>query len=328
MSEPAQRYGVFLNVEDPDGDAGDALDQMVRTAVAAEALGFDDVWVAEHHYSRFAIGSALTVLLGHLAACTSRVRLGTGAALLALNDPVRVAEDVATLDLLSRGRIEFGVARGGPFPEQYRHAALPSAEIARARMHEALELILRLWREPAPSFDGRFYRCEGLSIQPRPLQQPMPVWLASLSADSRRLAAAGGHGLMATPSLDLADVAAVVASERAGRGDFPFAIARFFHCEPDHRLAVERGVAAVRAYPGLMGVRFAPGSLPPMFAPDASDAVILANAVIGDPAHCAARLHMLRERLGPHRLLLKPAVHRAGQAREALELFMRACILR
>ena len=59
MSEPSQRYGVFLNVEDPDGNAGDALDQMVRTAVAAEALGFDDVWVTEHHYSRFAIGSFL-----------------------------------------------------------------------------------------------------------------------------------------------------------------------------------------------------------------------------------------------------------------------------
>ncbi len=165
-----QRYGVFLNVENPGGDAGEALGQMVRTAVAAEALGFDDVWVAEQHYSRFAIGSALTVLLGHLAACTSRVRLGTGASLLPLNDPVRVAEDIATLDLLSRGRIEFGVARGGPFPVQYRHAGLTSAEAARERMHEALALIRRLWSEPATRFEGRFYRCDDLAIEPRPLQ--------------------------------------------------------------------------------------------------------------------------------------------------------------
>ncbi len=322
MIDPSQRYGVFLNVEDPDADPADALDQMAQTAVAAEAAGYDDVWVAEHHYSRFAIGSALTVLLAYLAARTSRIRLGAGASLLALNDPVRVAEDVATLDLLSRGRIEFGVARGGPFPEQYRHAGLPSADDARLRMHEALALILRLWREPAVCFEGHFYHCEDLSIHPLPQQQPIPVWLASLSTGSRRIAAAGGHGLMATPSSDFAEVAAVVSSERAVRGDFPFAIARFFHCDTDHRRAVEAGVAAVRAYPGLMGVRFGSAGMPPMFASDASEATILANAVIGDPAHCAERVRALRERLGPHRLLLKPAVHRPAQARDALALFM------
>ncbi|MDF1484104.1 LLM class flavin-dependent oxidoreductase [Ramlibacter sp. H39-3-26] len=323
MTDSLQRYGVFLNVENPGGSAAQALEETMRTGVEAEALGFDDVWVAEHHYSRFAIGSAPGALLGYLAARTSRVRLGTGAALLALNDPVRVAEEVATLDLLSRGRIEFGVARGGPFPVQYRHAGLASPEAARERMHEALALILRLWSEPATCLEGRFYRCDDLSIEPRPLQQPVPVWLASLSADSRRLAAAHGYGLMATPSADLAKVAALLAPERAARGDFPFAIARFFHCESDHRRAVENGLAGVRSYPGLMGVRFTPASMPPMFAPDASDAVILANAVIGDPAHCAARLRLLQEQLGPHRLLLKPAAHDPAQARAALGLFMR-----
>jgi len=323
MPDPLQRYGVFLNVEDPTGDACAALEHTVQTAVEAESLGFDDVWVAEHHYNPFAIGSALTVLLGYVAARTSRIRLGTGASLLALNDPIRAAEDVATLDLLSRGRIEFGVARGGPFPVQLRHAGLDSGDVARQRMLEALALIRRLWNEPVVDFDGRHYRHEGLSIQPRPLQQPVPVWLASLSPDSRRLAAAQGHGLMATPSADLGTVAAVVRDERAARGDFPFAIARFFHCEPDHARAVAHGVAGVREYPGRMGVHFTNGGMPPMFEPHASEETILANALIGDPAHCAAQLQRLRNRLGPHRLLLKPAVHEPGLAREALALFMR-----
>jgi alkanesulfonate monooxygenase SsuD/methylene tetrahydromethanopterin reductase-like flavin-dependent oxidoreductase (luciferase family) len=324
MSDSLQRYGVFLNVENPGGGACEALEETMRTGVEAEAMGFDDIWVAEHHYNRFAIGSALGILLGYLAARTSRVRLGTGAALLALNDPVRVAEEVATLDLLSHGRIEFGVARGGPFPAQYQHAGLASDEAARARMHEALSMIRQLWSEPVARFEGRFYRCDGLSIEPRPLQRPVPVWLASLSADSRRLAAEHGYGLMATPSADLAKVAALVAPERAARGDFPFAIARFFHCESDHRRAVEHGLAGARSYPGLMGVRFSsPANVPPMFAPNASDAVILANAVIGDPAHCAAQLRLLREQLGPHRLLLKPAVHDPARARESLAMFMR-----
>ncbi|WP_231586639.1 LLM class flavin-dependent oxidoreductase [Cupriavidus basilensis] len=324
MSDFPQRYGVFINVENPGNDARDALAQAVRIAVAAEALGFHEAWVAEHHYSPFAVGSAPLVLLSHIAACTARIRLGTGASLLAMNDPVRVAEDVATLDLLSGGRVEFGVARGGPFPQQYQVAGLASAGEARERMLEALALIRQLWREPVTSFAGRFHRCEGVALSPRPWQQPVPVWLASLSGDALRVAAQHGYGLMATPSSDLASVAALVAAERARRGDFPFAIARFFHCESDHGRAVAHGVAGVRAYPGAMQVRFAAGNLPPMFAADASDDVIMANAVIGDPAHCAAQARRLRERLGPHRLLLKPATHDPARARAALALFAEA----
>ena len=135
MTTSSMRYRVFLNVENPHGNAAEALQQMLRTAIAAETSGFDELWLAEHHHSAFATGSAPMVLLSHLAARTSRVRLGTGASLLALNDPVRVGEDVATLDVFSGGRIEFGVARGGPFPLQYRHAGVPSAEVARDRMH-------------------------------------------------------------------------------------------------------------------------------------------------------------------------------------------------
>ncbi len=318
MSTLPQRFGVFLNVENPSGDARDALEQTVRTATFADAHGYDDVWVAEHHHSGFAIGSAPAVLLAQIAARTARVRLGTGATLLALNDPVRVAEEIATLDLLSGGRIEFGVARGGPFPEQYRQAGLPSAEVARARTFEALALVQRLWREPSTRFHGEFFRYDDIAIHPRPLQQPVPVWLASLSGDALRLAAEHGYGLMATPSADLAPVAAQVAAERARRGDFPFAIARFFHCEDDDRRAIAHGVAAVRDYPRRMEVRFAPDKLPPMFAPDASDAVIVGNAVIGDPARCVAQIRRLAASLGPHRLLLKPAAHDPEAGRAAL----------
>ncbi|WP_114812188.1 LLM class flavin-dependent oxidoreductase [Paraburkholderia kururiensis] len=324
MSDLVQRYGVFLNVENPHDDARDALRQTVRTGMAAEQMGFRDVWVAEHHYSPFAIGSALTVLLSHIAAGTSTIRLGTGASLLALNDPLRVAEDVASLDLLSGGRIEFGVARGGPFPAQYRPSGIASAEVARERMHEALALIERLWTERDTCFEGRFFRYESVAVYPRPLQRPVPVWLASLSGQSPQIAAQHGYGLMAAPSADLDQVAERVAAQRAQRGAFPFAIARFFHCDEDGRRAMEHGIEAVRAYPRLMGVHFPPGKLPPMFAPDASNDVILANAIIGDPEQCMARAKALSARLGAHRLLLKPATHDAEKARASLALFARA----
>ncbi|AOJ83688.1 luciferase [Burkholderia savannae] len=318
MSTSLPRLGVFLNVENQDGDERVALEQTIRTGVLAETLGFHDVWVAEHHHSRFAIGSAPTVLLAQIAARTSRIRLGTGASLLALNDPVRVAEDVATLDLLSGGRIEFGVARGGPFPDQYRQAGIPSADAARERTFEALELVRRLWHEPATHFDGRFFRYEDIAIHPRPLQRPVPVWLASLSGDAWRLAAEQGFGLMATPAVPLELVAGQVSAERTRRADLPFAIVRFFHCEDDDRRAVDTGVAGVREYPRLMQAQFPPGKLPPMFEPDASGADIAANAVFGDPARCEAQIRRLAALLGPHRLLLKPAAHDPERGQAAL----------
>lgn len=319
------RLGVFLNVEDPHHDPAVALHELVQTAVSAEAQGYESVWLAEHHHNGFAIGSALTVLLGHIAALTTRIRLGTGAALLPLNDPVRIAEQVATLDLLSRGRIEFGVGRGGPFPDQYRQVGLASPDEARARMHEALALIRCLWAGQdgrGVDFEGRFHRVRGMRLEPKPLQRPVPVWLASLSPDSCEQAAVHGDGLMATPSSDLGQVAQVVQAQRALRGDLRFAIARFFHCEADQGQALARGLAGVRAYPVEMGVQFAPGRRPPMFEPDASDQVILANAVIGDPAHCLVQVQRLQALLGPHLLLLKPAAHEPAQARAALGLFM------
>lgn len=320
MPDCQQRYGVFLNVENPHGNARDALLQTVDHAIVAEALGYHDVWVAEHHYSSFAIGSALMVLLAQIAARTSRIRLGTGASLLALNDPLRVAEDVATLDLLSNGRMEFGVARGGPFPEQYRHAGLSSADLARARMIEALDVTLGAWQGVPFSIEGRFFHYDRVQLQPQPLQRPIPVWLASMSEDALDLAARRGYGLMATPSADLGQVVTRVAAQRAQRGPFPFAVARFFHCEPEAHKALAHGLAGVRAYPRMMQVQFAPGGTPPMFQADASDQVILANAIIGDPAQCVARIGQLQEKLGPHRLLLKPASHDPQQARAALSL--------
>lgn len=317
-TSPLVRLGVFLNVENPHGDERAALEQTIHTGVLAETLGFHDAWVAEHHCSGFAIGSAPNVLLAQIAARTSRIRLGTGASLLALNDPVRIAEDVATLDLLSGGRIEFGVARGGPFPVQYRHAGILSADAARERTFEALELVRRLWREPSTSFDGRFYRYEDIAIHPRPLQRPVPVWLASLSDDAWRRAAEHGFGLMATPAVQLETVAAQVSAARTHRAELPFAIIRFFHCEDDDRRAVDTGVAGVREYPRLMQARFPPDKLPPMFVPDASDADIAANAVFGDPARCEAQIRRLAALLGPHRLLLKPAAHDPERGQAAL----------
>jgi alkanesulfonate monooxygenase SsuD/methylene tetrahydromethanopterin reductase-like flavin-dependent oxidoreductase (luciferase family) len=169
---------------------------IVEGAVLAEALGFDSVWLGEHHFCDYVV-SAPPIVLAAIAARTEQIRLGTGVTLLANLDPVRVAEDYATLDGLSNGRVEL-VAGRGILTETYQ-AFGQAPEESRPRFRENLELLLTLWREEDVSWSGSFRApLEKVTVQPRPVQMPHPpVWVAGGSSEtSVDLAAELGLPLM------------------------------------------------------------------------------------------------------------------------------------
>ena len=194
MNAPVE-YALFANVENPFDDAPRALRESVDTIVHAETLGFEQVWLTEHHFNPFSISAALLPLLAYLAARTTRIKLGAGALLLPFHDPVRVAEDLATIDALADGRLLLGVGRGGPFPEQFRHFGI-APEDSRARLFEALDLIEEMLQKTPVDRSSGHYRYDKLAVFPRPLRPRLPTWLASLNDDSLRLAAQRGYGLM------------------------------------------------------------------------------------------------------------------------------------
>jgi len=134
---------LFANFENPFGDTARAFRESVDTIVHAEALGFEQVWLTEHHFNAFSVSASLLPLLAYLAARTTRIKLGTGALLLPFHNPVRAAEDLATIDALSGGRLLLGVGRGGPFPEQFKQFGV-DLEQSRTRLFEALDLIERI----------------------------------------------------------------------------------------------------------------------------------------------------------------------------------------
>ena len=195
------RYALFANFENPlfgsaPGNAAHAIAESMQTIVHAERLGFDEAWVTEHHFNRFSVSSSLFALLAHAAAKTERIALGTAAVLLPMHDPIRVAEDAATVDALSNGRLLLGVGRGGPFPDQFKHFHV-APDDSRAQMLEGLALVQRLLAEVHVSFSGRHYQCEDVSVYPRQAQARLPVWLASVSPEGVDEAARQGYGLMA-----------------------------------------------------------------------------------------------------------------------------------
>lgn len=165
----------------------------------AEELGFDSVWVSEHHFTRY--GGILPrpqVLLAAMAERTRRIRLGTAVSLVPFDNPIRAAEDFALLDVLSGGRLDLGVGRG-LFPFEYDGIGVPQDE-GRQRMEEGVEVILGAWQQERLTFAGQFTNVTNLTILPRPIQKPHPpLYAAALSPESYEWAARKGYNLLQVP---------------------------------------------------------------------------------------------------------------------------------
>src|SRR5499433_4333018 len=131
-----------------------------------DAVGFDTAWLGEIHFIReFSILADPLMVLAAAAQRTSRIRLGTAVTLLPLHSPVKIVEEAATADILSDGRLEFGVGRGA-FPLYYVGFDVPQEE-SRERFEEALDFILAAWNSENFSFEGKYFRAHDLTVVPR-----------------------------------------------------------------------------------------------------------------------------------------------------------------
>jgi alkanesulfonate monooxygenase SsuD/methylene tetrahydromethanopterin reductase-like flavin-dependent oxidoreductase (luciferase family) len=166
-------FGLFVEFPCREGmSERQAFAECFALVDEAEALGVDSVWLAEYHFSPISVLSSPITIAAAIAARTRRIRIGLAVVLLPLGHPIRIAEDIATLDHISQGRVEFGVGRG-TFPDTHDGFNSPFAE-SRERFDEYLEVILRAWTAERFSFAGKYYRCDNLYVRPKPLQQPHP----------------------------------------------------------------------------------------------------------------------------------------------------------
>jgi alkanesulfonate monooxygenase SsuD/methylene tetrahydromethanopterin reductase-like flavin-dependent oxidoreductase (luciferase family) len=196
------------------------LEQIVR----AEELGYDHVWLTEHHFTDDGYNPSLLPTAAAIAARTSRIRIGTFIIVLPFQHPVRLAEDATAVDIWSGGRLDLGVGQGYSYLE-FDALCMPRGERT-ARLAEGVELLQRLWTEDRVTFEGRFTRVHDLHLSPRPVQRPHPpIWIGARTEKATRRAARLGLHLMATIGPDPApwylDELA-----RAGRDPEAFAIAQ------------------------------------------------------------------------------------------------------
>jgi alkanesulfonate monooxygenase SsuD/methylene tetrahydromethanopterin reductase-like flavin-dependent oxidoreductase (luciferase family) len=178
-------FGIFHEFQRRAGDTdADAFAQSFAQVDAAERWGFDVVWLAELHFvPERSVASAPLLIASAIAARNRRMKIGIAVQVLPLCHPLRLAEEVATLDHISDGRLIFGVGRSG-FPRTYEAYGISYAE-SRERFAEVLEILQRAWSDERFSFEGSFYRFRNITLVPRPLQKPYPpLRIAATSADT------------------------------------------------------------------------------------------------------------------------------------------------
>src|SRR5437764_2280163 len=160
--------------------------------------GYDAGWLAESHFSSFSVGPSAHRVGTMAAARTKRLRIGTAVSLAPFYHPLRLAEEVALLDVLSGGRVNWGAGRGFARVE-FTAFGVPPQESS-SRFREAVEIVLRAWTDERLNFTGQHFRFEDLEILPKPAQQPHPpVWMAASSEGAIEWAAGRGFSILMDP---------------------------------------------------------------------------------------------------------------------------------
>ena len=196
------QFGYFTlsdnNYADNPRSANELIADILDEAVYAEEIGLHSAWIGEHHFSTLGVLSCPDLVLAQVAARTTKIRLAPAVTVLPLHHPIRVAEQWATLDLLSGGRVDFAAGRGYDRREYGPLGA--SFDDNQAIFEEGMEIVRRLWAGPEPlTHRGRHYSFDDVAITPQPVQRPIPSYVASFSKPSIELAARLGCNLIVAP---------------------------------------------------------------------------------------------------------------------------------
>jgi alkanesulfonate monooxygenase SsuD/methylene tetrahydromethanopterin reductase-like flavin-dependent oxidoreductase (luciferase family) len=331
--EPAQmRFGLFGSATarhgGPDVDSGQGYKQFVDYNIEAEALGYHSTFLVEHHFTGFGQVSASLALLTWVAAKTKTLRLGTAVLVLPWHNPVLVAEQAATIDLLSGGRLDFGVGKG------YRHNefagfCLPIEE-ADARFNESLDVIVKSWTSKQRfSHHGKFWRFEDIIVEPPTAQKPHPpMWMAAGNPDSIRQVAARGFNLLLDQFASIEAVGERIAIfkeavEARGRAFDPMdvGVARAFFVakdQADKDAALERRLEAQRRLAAISNSPDGTKSKASIMAFSDTREASEESALYGTPDEIGKKLEKLQA-VGAGYVLLNGG----GPAQESLRRFAR-----
>jgi alkanesulfonate monooxygenase SsuD/methylene tetrahydromethanopterin reductase-like flavin-dependent oxidoreductase (luciferase family) len=312
-------FGMFHEFQQSPGESdAAAFAHSFEQVEAAERWGLDAMWLAELHFAPDRSVLSAPLLIGSaIAARTRRMKIGTAVQVLPLCHPLRLAEEAATLDQISEGRLIFGVGRSG-FPRTYEAYGVPYGE-SRERFAETLEIVKRAWTEPRFSHEGKYFRYTNVSVVPKPYQKPTPpIRIAATSPDTYPAIGALGHAIFV--AVRLGTFAELVPGVRAyreawreaghpGAGEVYLRVPVYV-AETDQRARDEAEASIMRLlrYTGAQISASASHSGARAIEQRAErgqqlqsvsyDEVLRDKVIVGSPATVTERLRQLREEIG------------------------------
>ena len=188
--------GTFLLLQSPSArPTQEIFARAVEQAQAAESLGYRNVWMGEHHFSTYGYLSRPVQLATHIAAKTTRVRVGTAVIVVPLHHPLLIAEEIATLDALSGGRLDVGLGRGYQRYEFERFGL--KLDTSGERWNESIDILLKAFLGEPFSYDGKLFQIPETSVYPQPVQKPHPpIWVTAQSPYAIELAVRRGFNVL------------------------------------------------------------------------------------------------------------------------------------
>jgi alkanesulfonate monooxygenase SsuD/methylene tetrahydromethanopterin reductase-like flavin-dependent oxidoreductase (luciferase family) len=294
----------------PEQSSAAAFEQALGQIEAADRWGLDAIWLAEiHQQARRSVLTAPLTVAAAIAARTQRIKVGTGVQVLPLCHPLRLAEETATIDQISKGRLLFGVGRSGN-PRSYGAYGVPYSE-SRERFLETLEIVKLAWTQPTFSYEGKYYRFNNASAVPRPYQQPFPpIRVAAASEETfPSLGKAGYPIFVAVRSGSLSGLAPDLAAYRrayreAGHpGEGEVYLRLTLHIADTDRQAREEAEKSIMSGYRTLSTRLenSPNRRRASEAKEVRtityEEVMRDKVIIGSPERVADRLHELHDKL-------------------------------
>jgi probable F420-dependent oxidoreductase len=305
------KFGLYASIASPPrGEHLDrAIDETIAEAQLAEASGFDSCFFGEHHQDKDGFLPSPLIVCTAVAARTTKLTVGTSVILLPLHHPVRIAEDVVTLDLVSKGRVILGVGIGYQ-PADFRAFSVPMEHRA-ALFEEGIEILRRCWSGEPFSFHGKHYSLDDVRVTPKPFQRGgPPLWIGASIDGAARRAGRIADGFVGTPSTGLANAKRLIevyrdAATAAGRKPTVVQMRDAWVASTRAEAEAVYGPEVMTAYRYYWENRLAEFRNIPPNAPFTLETLAPDRLILGDPETCVREFKRWNETTGADYFLLR-----------------------
>lgn len=312
------KFGLFCLFEKFTGSLHESIDNQLKLVELADAMHFDEIWFGEHHFNSFSVCPSPSLLLANAAHRTKYARLGCAGFLAPFYDPIRLAEEISLLDHLSNGRFNVGFAKGAFAPDS-KHFNV-TAEQLRPLMFESVSVIETLLHVKEPlNFDGDYFHFFNVDIEPKPLSQNLPFYIATFASDETIVfAAQHGYGLLLSQSISLDECERVIMRYHDIAGVLPSVVllrAFFIHDDAkqalllarpliDHFAKSMRAASSFQKAPAFDKEKYI--TLVNERASFFDGEQIFQNGIIGDAKQCVEHILAIKKRFVNISVTLKP----------------------